>query len=210
MGLGVAEGVLLDAVDHRGLHSARADVVAVDAVGAELEGHALRHAGDGVLAGAVGAHAGCGGVAAVGGYDHDRALALRDHVLGGVFAGVDNAEDVYAVDLHVGLVGAVLDELVFALIAGVGDDHVDGAERGVCSVHKGLDLVLLGDVADEGRQLIGSDVEGGHKGVKLLLSGGGDGQLAALGCERAAEGLPDAAGRTGDEHYFVFQAVIHF
>ena len=148
--LGVAEGVLLDAVYHRGLDAAGADVVAVYAVGAELEGDALGHARAGVLAGAVGAHSGAGGIAAVGGDDHDGALALLYHVGGRVLAGVDDAEHVDAVDLHVGLVGAVLDELVLALVTGVGYDNVDGAEGGVGAVDKGLDLVLVRDVGNEG------------------------------------------------------------
>ena len=210
VGLGVAEGGLLDPVYHRGLNAAGADVVAVDAVGAELEGHTLGQAGDRVLGGAVGAHAGGGGVAAVGGDGDDRAAALLDQIGGRVLHEIHHAEDVDAVNAHVAFYRAVLDELILALVTCVGDDYVDVAEIGRRAVDKGLDLFLLGDVADEGLEVLGGDVERGDEGVELLLSRGGERELAALGGERAGERLSYAAGGTVDEYNLVFQLVIHF
>ncbi len=152
-----------------------------------------------MLGGVVGGAAGVADEPAEGGAVDDGAAALGAHVAQFVFHARPDAAQVDVLD-------AV--ELFGALVGGVGGrdhdagvvvGHVEAPEGFDGAVDGGGDLVLVGDVADQGEDLVSV--------VGELLGGGGDGVLVDVGeadgraCfgEGAGGGEAHAGGGAGDE-----------
>lgn len=167
--------------------------------GGVFECGAAGQADHSVLGGVVGGAAGQADEPAEGGTVDDRAAALGAHVAQFVLQAGPHATEVDGVDAveHLGVfVGGVGGR---HLDAGVVVGHVEAAEGLHRAVDGGGDLVLVGDVADDGDDAVALVAEllgGGHQGgfVDVGESDGGTG----FG-EGARGGESHAGGGAGDE-----------
>ena len=177
---GIAESVALDTAHHIGVDGTGVDAVDMNAVGAKLCSRGLYYCLNGVLGGAVDAHAGTAEESAVGGGDDDGTVAVCLEIGSGVLYHVQDAKNVDSEDIVEIFGGDVLQQSVIAFITGIGDNNVDLAEVLVSTVDKSLDLVLLGNVGDVCVNAILAIAKFLDQSVNLFLVSAGESDLAAF------------------------------
>ena len=181
----------------RRVDPARADAVHARAGGAELVGERPRQVHEPALGRVVGRRAGRPAEPAERGHEDDRPAArlgqrgrrgLGEHEVGGE---VDGEVRLERLDRELG-------ERRGAQQAGHADDGVELPRRR-CRGHQLADLVGVADVAGERRRAAAGGLHLGDGLLRAVEVDVADGDVRAVGRERAGGGPPDARRTSGDE-----------